>query len=237
MFLASLGGPYRTPDGPLLSAWIFNVSTFVHLHLKAYTDIQTTELNYSELNKWNLDSSVLGFYEDLLKDKVETKGNIYHVLQPKTVVTSHDRGSKPSEITSIRANRRRPTYSAKCLKAATDEESMGSSSDTSDETATAKDIRQNKILQYRKALTKIVKVKTAIFHEKVRVTCSKDGKCIQWYKVKASEDDENKRQLIGTLPVSKITNFKTKVDNLRYLEISADCACSWLQGAICQHLK
>ncbi|CDR94232.1 hypothetical protein, conserved [Babesia bigemina] len=191
------GAPYRTPDGPLLSAWIFN----------------TTELNYNELNKWNLDSSVFGFHEDLLKDK------------PKPVIASYDRGSKPSETASIRANRRRPTYSAKCLKAATDEESNGSSSDSSDETATAKDIRQNKILQYRKALTKIVKVKTAIFHEKVRVTCSKDGKCIQWYKVKASEDDENKRQLIGTLPVSKITNFKTKVDNLRYLEISAGNNC------------
>nr|BAN64625.1 conserved hypothetical protein [Babesia bovis] len=51
--------------------------------------------------------------------------------------------------------------------------------------------------------------------------CSKDGKCIEWYKNKDSEGDENKRQLIGTLPVAKITNFKTKVDNLRYLEITA----------------
>ncbi|GIX63138.1 acylated pleckstrin-homology domain-containing protein [Babesia caballi] len=187
------GSVRRTPDGPLLSALIFN----------------TNELTYRELTKWNLDSAVFGFNEDLIKDKA------------KVTVVAHSKTQKNVESAPVRANRRRPTYSAKCLKAVSDEESVESSSDTNDETATSKDIRQNKILQYRKALTKIVKVKTAIFHEKVRVTCSKDGKCIEWYKVKAAEDEENKRQLIGTLPVSKITNFKTKVDNVRYLEISA----------------
>ncbi|KAK1936522.1 hypothetical protein X943_004017 [Babesia divergens] len=183
----------RVPDGPLLAASIFN----------------TAELNYRELAKWNLNSSVLGFHEDVLVEKT------------KSVMSASSKSTKISETATVRANRRRPTYSAKLLKAVSDEESVESSSDTDEETATAKDIRLNKILQYRKSLTKIVKVKTAIFHEKVRVTCSKDGKCIEWYKVKASEDDENKRQLIGTLPVSKITNFKTKVDNLRYLEITA----------------
>ncbi|ORM42031.1 uncharacterized protein BXIN_1011 [Babesia sp. Xinjiang] len=186
------GKARKTPDEPLLAASIFN----------------TTELNYRELTKWNLDSCVFGFNEDLLKEK----GN---------AAAASNATPKSGQTASVRANRRRPTYSAKCLKVVSDEGSVDSSSDTDDETATAKDIRRNKILQYRKALTKIVKVKTAIFHEKVRVTCSKDGKCIEWYKVKAPEDDENKRQLIGTLPVSKITNFKTKVDNLKYLEISA----------------
>ncbi|GFE53995.1 hypothetical protein BaOVIS_013990 [Babesia ovis] len=191
--MSYLGKGSRTPDEPLLAAYVFN----------------TTELNYKELTKWNLDSSVFGFQEDLLKEK----GNA-------TSATSNGT-AKTAQAASVRANRRRPTYSAKCLKTVSDEDSPDSSSDTDDETATSKDIRRNKILQYRKVLTKIVKVKTAIFHEKVKVTCSKDGKCIEWYKVKASDDDENKRQLIGTLPVAKITNFKTKVDNLKYLEISA----------------
>ncbi|KAK1443598.1 hypothetical protein BgAZ_204740 [Babesia gibsoni] len=187
----------RTPDGPLLSASIFN----------------TAELNYNELTKWNLDSHVMGFQENVLS------------LKTKPAATPSSKAPKVAESNTVRANRRRPTYSAKLLKAASDDESGESSSDEDEVTATAKDIRLNKISEYRKLLTKIVKVKTAIFHEKVRVTCSKDGKCIEWYKAKTSEEDDNKRQLIGTLPVGKITNFKTKVDNPRYLEITAANNC------------
>ncbi|EDO07157.1 uncharacterized protein BBOV_IV008030 [Babesia bovis T2Bo] len=186
------GRSTRTSNEPVLLPHVFN----------------TTELNYAELSKWNLDSSVFGFHEDILKDKSAA------TAQP-TVIT-------PSvQVASIRANRRRPTYAAKCVKNESAEESAESSSDADNRTATAKDIRRNKILHYRKLLTATVKVKTAIFHAKVIVMCSKDGKCIEWYKNKDSEGDENKRQLIGTLPVAKITNFKTKVDNLRYLEITA----------------
>ncbi|KAK2196893.1 hypothetical protein BdWA1_002142 [Babesia duncani] len=186
----------RVPDGPLLNATIFN----------------TTELSYRHLNKWGLNYSVFGFSEDILSEKL-----------PRTphATSKHEKTLKPTE-TPHRQSRRRPTYSAKNLKAISDdEETAESSSDSEVDETTAKNIRQEKILKYRKLLTKIVKIKCNIFHEKVKVTCSKDGNCLEWYKVKATEDDDRKRSLIGTLPVDKITSFKTKVDNLKCLEITA----------------
>nr|6F24_A Chain A, C-terminal PH domain from PfAPH [Plasmodium falciparum Tanzania (2000708)] len=82
----------------------------------------------------------------------------------------------------------------------------------------AKDIKDEKIQQYRKTLTKIVKIKTAIFHETVKVTCSKDGKMLEWYKGK--NDSDGKKKPIGSFPLNKITSIRTKVDNLKSLEIS-----------------
>ncbi|KJP89118.1 hypothetical protein AK88_01204 [Plasmodium fragile] len=122
----------------------------------------------------------------------------------------------------VRNARRRPTYSptARKIKLETEEEEEEDklSTDNSDENISAKDIKEEKIKQYRKTLTKVVKIKTAIFHETVKVTCSKDGKMLEWYKGKAEGDE--KKKPIGSFSVNKITSVRTKVDNLKSLEIA-----------------
>ncbi|ANQ06701.1 Uncharacterized protein PCOAH_00011720 [Plasmodium coatneyi] len=122
----------------------------------------------------------------------------------------------------MRNARRRPTYSptARKIKLETEEEEEEEklSTENSDENISAKDIKEEKIKQYRKTLTKVVKIKTAIFHETVKVTCSKDGKMLEWYKGKAEGDE--KKKPIGSFSLNKITSVRTKVDNLKSLEIA-----------------
>ncbi|GAW79765.1 hypothetical protein, conserved [Plasmodium gonderi] len=127
---------------------------------------------------------------------------------------------------AVRNARRRPTYSptARKINVETEEEEEEEeeeekqSTDDSGENISARDIRDEKIKQYRKTLTKVVKIKTAIFHETVKVTCSKDGKMLEWYKGK-SEGNEKKKP-IGSFSLNKITSIRTKVDNLKSLEIA-----------------
>ncbi|SBT74960.1 conserved Plasmodium protein, unknown function [Plasmodium malariae] len=107
-------------------------------------------------------------------------------------------------------------YDPQIVKDEEDDDKL--STDKSDENISAKDIKDEKIKQYRKTLTKIIKIKTAIFHETVKVTCSKDGKMLEWYKGKADEDGRKKP--IGSFPLNKITSIRTKVDNLKSLEIA-----------------
>ncbi|CAG9479879.1 conserved Plasmodium protein, unknown function [Plasmodium vivax] len=122
----------------------------------------------------------------------------------------------------VRNARRRPTYSPTArkinLETEEEEEEDKLSTDNSDEHISAKDIKEEKIKQYRKTLTKVVKIKTAIFHETVKVTCSKDGKMLEWYKGKAEGD--GKKKPIGSFSLNKITSVRTKVDNLKSLEIA-----------------
>ncbi|EUD66962.1 hypothetical protein C922_02546 [Plasmodium inui San Antonio 1] len=122
----------------------------------------------------------------------------------------------------VRNARRRPTYSPTArkinLETEEEEEEEKLSTDNSDEHISAKDIKEEKIKQYRKTLTKVVKIKTAIFHETVKVTCSKDGKMLEWYKGKAEGD--GKKKPIGSFSLNKITSIRTKVDNLKSLEIA-----------------
>ncbi|CRG98940.1 conserved protein, unknown function [Plasmodium relictum] len=124
-------------------------------------------------------------------------------------------------LNAIRSARRRPTYSPTARKViieTEDEDDDKLSTDGSDENISAKDIKDEKIKQYRKTLTKVVKIKTAIFHETVKVTCSKDGKMLEWYKGKA--DGNGVKKPIGSFPLNKITSIRTKADNLKSLEIA-----------------
>lgn len=132
----------------------------------------------------------------------------------------------------VRTSRRRPTYSPKTRKIEMEseeeeekeedeeeEEKSGNiASDGNSEEISANDIRAEKIKQYRKILTKVVKIKTAIFHETVKVTCSKDGNFLEWYKGKA--DENGKKKPIGHIMLSKISSVRTKSDNPKSLEIA-----------------
>lgn len=71
---------------------------------------------------------------------------------------------------------------------------------------TTSDVRQKKLLTYRRNLTKIVKLKTHLFNATVKVTCSKDGKELEWYKGQGTEGGKNKP--IGSMPVEKVSSQK-----------------------------
>lgn len=69
----------------------------------------------------------------------------------------------------------------------------------------ASDIRKKKVMQYRRALTKVVKLKTHLFSETVKVTCSKDGEEIEWYKGKSATGTQgDKKKRAGSFPVDKV---------------------------------
>lgn len=124
---------------------------------------------------------------------------------------------------TLRVSRRKPTYSPSTRRVeieSDDEEEDKLSTDNSDKKLSASDIKAQKIKQYRKTLTKVVKIKTAIFHETVKVTCSKDGKMLEWYKGKS--DASGKKKPIGNIPLNKITSIRTKSDNPKHLEIAVN---------------
>lgn len=124
---------------------------------------------------------------------------------------------------TLRVSRRKPTYSPSTRRIeieSDDEEEDKLSTDNSDKKLSASDIKAQKIKQYRKTLTKVVKIKTAIFHETVKVTCSKDGKMLEWYKGKS--DANGKKKPIGNIPLNKITSIRTKSDNPKHLEIAVN---------------
>ncbi|EKX74166.1 conserved hypothetical protein [Theileria equi strain WA] len=180
----------RVRGGPLLSPSIFN----------------TTESSYRELSKWQLDYTVFGFKEDLLSDKA-------------SIPEKDSCGSEVMDKKAERGSRRRPTYSAKFTRAfSRGSEDTCESSDADEIMETANDIRMKRISEFHKSLTKTVKLKSGIFHERVCITCSKDGKTIEWYKIKGKEVDKEKGP-IGEISVGKILTVKTKADNLKHLEI------------------
>lgn len=187
----SFSSAARVKGGPLLSPSIFN----------------TTESSYHELSKWQLDYTLFGFKENLLSDKPS--------------IPENERDSCGSEIDkrAARGSRRRPTYAAKFTRAfSKGSEDTCESSDGDEIMETANDIRMKRISEFHKSLTKTVKFKSGIFHERVCITCSKDGKTIEWYKIKGKEVDKTKGP-IGEISVGKILTVKTRADNLKHLEI------------------
>ncbi|CDJ60665.1 hypothetical protein, conserved [Eimeria maxima] len=123
-----------------------------------------------------------------------------------------------------RTSRRRQTYSSNANKAAdTEMSSYGEEDDfdeSEDEELTTSDVRQNKLMAYRRTLTKVVKLKTHLLNATVKVTCSRDGKEVEWYKGHSQEG--GKAKPVGSLPVEKITNIKAQADNPKGLTISVN---------------
>ncbi|XP_026190107.1 uncharacterized protein LOC34617839 [Cyclospora cayetanensis] len=124
-----------------------------------------------------------------------------------------------------RSTRRRQTYSSNAPKSADTEVSSYDEADDFDESEeeeelTTSDVRQKKLLTYRRNLTKIVKLKTHLFSATVKVTCSRDGKDIEWYKGHSAEGGRNKP--VGSMPVDKITSVKSQADNPKGLTISVN---------------
>ncbi|BAM39486.1 conserved hypothetical protein [Theileria orientalis strain Shintoku] len=190
----------RSLGGPLLSSDIF----------------KEPEKAFSELSKWRLDYYVFGFKEDVISDKVLTDAKPAAPLKVEELRTKLN--TEIVNTVAVRSGRRRPTYSPKVLRALSkgSEDSVDTSSEGDDYTTSSKDLMDTKILEYRKLLTKTVKLKTSLLSEKVRVTCSKDGSHLEWFKSK-SEDSSKKAD--GRIAVSKITNVTTKSDNIKHLEI------------------
>lgn len=153
------------------------------------------EPNHPELSKWNLPAVVFGIKEQ---------------TAPKPA---------PSPKPTIGRGRRRPTYSAKLSKAPSDaseaEYTEGSHEEHKDVGSTV-DIRQRKVMEYRKLLTKSVKIKAAFFNERVKVTCSRDGSAVEWYREK-----NGRMARVGSLPVASITHFMPRAENDCALEITA----------------
>ena len=67
---------------------------------------------------------------------------------------------------------------------------------------TTSDVRQKKLMTYRRTLTKVVKLKTHLLNATVKVTCSRDGKEVEWYKGHSAEG--GKARPVGSLPVEKV---------------------------------
>ncbi|KAL8424471.1 hypothetical protein Efla_005027 [Eimeria flavescens] len=135
------------------------------------------------------------------------------------------RGGKTtlSAAPAERSIRRRQTYSS--TKAAESEVSSYDDGDDFEESEdeeelTTKDVRQQKLLDYRRKLTKIVKLKTHLFNATVKVTCSRDGKEIEWYKGQSAEGRKNKP--VGSMPVEKIVTVKSQADNPKGLIITVN---------------
>lgn len=156
--------------------------------------------------------------------------NVYSYMSNRTVNNNNTsnintNSNNPDGVAgkTLRVSRRKPTYSPNTRRIeieSDDEEEDKLSTDNSDKKLSASDIKAQKIKQYRKTLTKVVKIKTAIFHETVKVTCSKDGKMLEWYKGKS--DANGKKKPIGNIPLNKITSIRTKSDNPKHLEIAVN---------------
>ncbi|PFH38024.1 hypothetical protein BESB_003650 [Besnoitia besnoiti] len=125
-----------------------------------------------------------------------------------------------------RPSRRRQTYSSKSRKSDTEISSMEELSDETEsednDAVSASDIRMKKVMQYRRALTKVVKLKTHLFSETVKVTCSKDGEQIQWFKGKSASGPQDRKKPSGFFPVDKITSVKSQADNTKALVITVN---------------
>ena len=74
---------------------------------------------------------------------------------------------------------------------------------------TTSDVRQNKLMAYRRTLTKVVKLKTHLLNATVKVTCSRDGKEVEWYKGHSQEG--GKAKPVGSLPVEKVRETLTSL--------------------------
>ncbi|KEG00799.1 conserved Plasmodium protein, unknown function [Plasmodium vinckei vinckei] len=202
----------RAPDGPLIN---YDPETTNNGPLSNLIENFNYELKQEEYNASRKDYSGantgqgLGDSHENRSDLNNSNNNEYNSTKPNV----------------IRNARRRPTYSPSARKINIeneiyddDDEDEKLSTDNSGEDISAKNLKDEKIKEYRKILTKVVKIKTTIFHETVKVTCSKDGKLLEWYKGKA--DDDGHKKPIGSFPLNKITSIRTKVDNLKSLEIS-----------------
>eukprot|EP00070_Physeter_catodon_P047828 XP_028354722.1 uncharacterized protein LOC114487645 isoform X2 [Physeter catodon] len=128
-----------------------------------------------------------------------------------------------------RQSRRRQTYSSKTTKKSdTEVSSLDEDTDESDveneiDGVSASDIRQKKFMEYRRALTKVVKLKTLLFSETVKVTCSRNGQQIEWYKGKSTAaSPSDKKKPAGSFPVDKITSCKAQADNVKALVITVN---------------
>ncbi|KAL8275615.1 hypothetical protein Esti_000566 [Eimeria stiedai] len=133
-------------------------------------------------------------------------------------VTKSNASLAPAE----RSSRRRQTYSSNASKNAESEMSSYDEGDDfeesdEDEELTTKDVRQQKLLDYRRKLTKIVKLKTHLFNATVKVTCARDGKEIEWYKGHSA--DGGKHKPVGSMP---ITSVKSQADNPKGLTITVN---------------
>eukprot|EP00921_Rhytidocystis_pertsovi_P025536 GHVQ01041195.1.p1 GENE.GHVQ01041195.1~~GHVQ01041195.1.p1 ORF type:complete len:241 (-),score=54.47 GHVQ01041195.1:287-1009(-) len=130
-------------------------------------------------------------------------------------------------VEASRSSRRRPTYSTKRAQAessvsefddvTSEEDTEGSQAELS-----ASDIRQKKLNEFRKSLTKIVKLKTAIFQMTVKVTLSKDGLDAVWFSGKSDQarEKEEARKPIGKFPVAKISAIKAMAGHPKSVEVS-----------------
>ncbi|CBZ56182.1 conserved hypothetical protein [Neospora caninum Liverpool] len=133
----------------------------------------------------------------------------------------------PAAPVPERPMRRRQTYSLKAKKSDTEMSSMEelseeSESDADNDAVSASDIRMKKVMQYRRALTKVVKLKTHLFSETVKVTCSKDGEQVQWFKGKTAAGAQDRKKPSGSFPVDKITSVKSQADNTKVLVITVN---------------
>ncbi|SCM02699.1 conserved Plasmodium protein, unknown function [Plasmodium chabaudi chabaudi] len=202
----------RAPDGPLIN---YDPETTNNGPLSNLLENFNYELKQEEYNANRKDHSGANTGQ-ALGNSHENRGDLNNSNN------NEDSSTKPNVI---RNARRRPTYSPSARKINIeneiyddDDEDEKLSTDNSGEDISAKNLKDEKIKEYRKILTKVVKIKTTIFHETVKVTCSKDGKLLEWYKGKA--DDDGHKKPIGSFPLNKITSIRTKVDNLKSLEIS-----------------
>lgn len=139
--------------------------------------------------------------------------------------SSSSGGAAGAASTTERSVRRRPTYSSKTKKSDTEVSSFDESSEESseeDEELSSKDIRQQKIAQYRKELTHVVRIKSSLLAETVKISCSKDGKEILWFKGKSKGEGEGKktRGPAGSFALDKISGLKVQADNQKALTIS-----------------
>ncbi|KEP60724.1 UNVERIFIED_CONTAM: hypothetical protein HHA_249970 [Hammondia hammondi] len=133
----------------------------------------------------------------------------------------------PAAPVPERPLRRRQTYSLKAKKSDTEMSSLSELSDESEsepdnDAVSASDIRMKKVMQYRRALTKVVKLKTHLFSETVKVTCSKDGEQVQWFKGKSAAGAQDRKKPSGGFPVDKITSVKSQADNTKVLVITVN---------------
>lgn len=130
---------------------------------------------------------------------------------------------------TARLSRRRPTYSASKKEiergiSSTDEIDDDDISEEEDNIS-ASDVRQIKLAEYRRSLTNLVKLKTSIFSEKVKVTSSKDGMCIEWFKGKDGVYKgraSGSKKPAGSFLIGKITAMKAKSDNPKALDLSVE---------------
>lgn len=140
-------------------------------------------------------------------------------------VSSSPSGGAAGPGGTERSARRRPTYSSKTRKSDTEVSSFAETSEEEteeDEEVSAKDLRQQKIGQYRKDLTQVVRLKSSLLAETVKISCSKDGAEIQWFKGKSASKAEEKAKKgpAGSFSLDKISGVKAQADNPKALTVS-----------------